>query len=138
MLRLSYFETLAHQLENKISTARQNPQLVGEHFVPITTGLASLLDQVRMTRDLIERLVSMQGVFGRNQGSGKDGDFGALVNLAADVAARVWNSARQVFSCARAARAQEKTVHALIRQVIDGLVNRHDRNAQPLPFRPSS
>jgi chemotaxis protein histidine kinase CheA len=41
-----------------------------------------------MTRDLIERLVSMQGVFGRNQGSGKDGDFGALVNLAADVAAR--------------------------------------------------
>ncbi|MBV9999338.1 MAG: HAMP domain-containing protein [Verrucomicrobia bacterium] len=88
MLRLSYFETLAHQLENKIGAARQNPQLVGEHFVPITTALASLLDQVKMTRDLIERLVSMQGVFGRNQGSGKDGDFGALANLAVDVAAR--------------------------------------------------
>ncbi|HEY0791673.1 MAG TPA: HAMP domain-containing protein [Chthoniobacterales bacterium] len=93
MLRLSYFETLAHQLEAKIVEAQQTDQLAGEHFLPITTGLASLLDQVARTRDLIERLVSMQGVFGRSPGSRKDGDFGGLADLAADVALR---TAKQV------------------------------------------
>ncbi|MBV9489730.1 MAG: HAMP domain-containing protein [Verrucomicrobia bacterium] len=93
MLRLSYFETLAHELEDKIGAAKQKTQLTGEHFLPITTALASFLDQLKMTRDLIERLVSMQGVFGRNQGLRKDGDFGGLVNLAADVANR---NAKQV------------------------------------------
>ncbi len=88
MLRLNYFETLAHQLEDTISAVRQNARLEGEHFLPITTGLASLLDQVAMTRDLIDRLLSMQGVFGRSEGERQNGDFGGLVDLAGDVAAR--------------------------------------------------
>src|SRR5262249_62088057 len=65
MLRLSYFEDLANDLEEKIATVRGNPSLAGEQFLPITTGLASLLDQIEMTHDLIGRLLSMQRVFGK-------------------------------------------------------------------------
>ncbi|MBV9672083.1 MAG: HAMP domain-containing protein, partial [Verrucomicrobia bacterium] len=58
MLRLSYFENLANQLEEKLSVVRGNSSASGESFLPITTGLASFLDRVRMTRDLVDRLSS--------------------------------------------------------------------------------
>ncbi|MBV8351026.1 MAG: HAMP domain-containing protein, partial [Verrucomicrobia bacterium] len=88
MLRLSYFEDLANELEEKIATVRGNASLAGEQFLPITTGLASLLDQIEMTHDLIGRLLSMQKVFGKSPGDGAQTDFAPLVQLAEEVAER--------------------------------------------------
>ena len=88
MLRLSYFEDLAHQLEKKIAALRTNTLVSGEDFLPITTGTASLLDQIGMTRDLILRLSAMQEVFGKGQKRQGVGDFVPLVDLARDIAAR--------------------------------------------------
>ena len=93
MLRLSYFEDLAHQLEEKIAALRTNTLVSGEDFLPITTGTASLLDQIGMTRDLIQRLSAMQQVFGKGQKRQGVGDFVPLVDLARDIAAR---NAKQV------------------------------------------
>jgi chemotaxis protein histidine kinase CheA len=93
MLRLSYFEDLAHQLEKKIAALRTNTLVSGEDFLPITTGMASLLDQIGMTRDLILRLSAMQEVFGKGQKRKGVGDFVPLVDLARDIAAR---NAKQV------------------------------------------
>ena len=88
MLRLSYFEDLANELEEKIATVRGNASLAGEQFLPITTGLASLLDQIEMTHDLIGRLLSMQKVFGKSPGDGAQTDFTPLVQLAEEIAER--------------------------------------------------
>jgi two-component system, chemotaxis family, sensor kinase CheA len=88
MLRLSYFEDLANRLEEKIATVRGGASLSGEQFLPITTGLASLLDQIGMTHDLINRLLSMQKVFGKEAGESGQTDFAPLVELAGDIAQR--------------------------------------------------
>jgi chemotaxis protein histidine kinase CheA len=88
MLRLSYFEDLANQLEETIASVRSNPSLAGEQFLPITTSLAALLDQIDMTHDLITRLLSMQKVFGKGTGEGIQSDFTPLVELAEEIAAR--------------------------------------------------
>jgi sensor histidine kinase YesM len=88
MLRLSYFEGLADQLEEKIGAVRTNDTLTGDQFLPITTGLASLLDQVKMTHDLIGRLLSMQRVFGVTGTEAKNADFEPLQELAEEVAER--------------------------------------------------
>jgi signal transduction histidine kinase len=88
MLRLSYFEDLANELEEKIAAVRGNASLAGEQFLPITTGLASLLDQIEMTHDLIGRLLSMQKVFGKSPGDGAQTDFTPLVQLAEEIAER--------------------------------------------------
>ena len=88
MLRLAYFEDLAHELEEKIAAVRTNGLVSGENFLPITTGTASLLDQVGMTRDLIQRLGAMQEVFGKGEKLRDASDFAPLVDLAGDIAAR--------------------------------------------------
>ena len=88
MLRLSYFEDLANQLEETIASVRSNSSLAGEQFLPITTSLATLLDQIDMTHDLISRLLSMQKVFGKGAGEGLQSDFTPLVELAEEIAAR--------------------------------------------------
>jgi signal transduction histidine kinase/HAMP domain-containing protein len=88
MLRLSYFEGLTNQLEEKIATVRTSSALTGDQFLPITTGLASLLDQVKMTRDLIGRLLSMQRVFGASDSESPPTDFGPLRELAEEVSER--------------------------------------------------
>src|SRR5215471_1911763 len=93
MLQLSYFQDLAHQLEKKIAALRTNTLVSGEDFLPITTGTASLLDQIGMTRDLIVRLSAMQEVFGKGQKRQGVGDFVPLIDLARDIAAR---NAKQV------------------------------------------
>jgi two-component system, chemotaxis family, sensor kinase CheA len=88
MLRLSYFEDLANRLEEKIATVRGGSALSGEQFLPITSGLASLLDQIGMTHALISRLLSMQKVFGKGSGESGQTDFGPLVELAEEIAQR--------------------------------------------------
>src|ERR1700730_3500790 len=88
MLRLSYFEDLANRLEEKIATVRSGPASSGEQFLPITSGLASLLDQIGMTHDLITRLLSMQKVFGKEAGESGQTDFAPLVQLAEEIAQR--------------------------------------------------
>jgi HAMP domain-containing protein/HPt (histidine-containing phosphotransfer) domain-containing protein len=88
MLRLSYFEDLANELEEKIAAIRVNTSLAGEQFLPITTGLGSLLDQIGMTHDLIGRLLSMQKVFGRTARDANQNDFTPLILLAAEIAER--------------------------------------------------
>jgi chemotaxis protein histidine kinase CheA len=88
MLRLSYFEDLANRLEEKIATVRSGPASSGEQFLPITSGLASLLDQIGMTHDLITRLLSMQKVFGKEAGESGQTDFAPLVELAEEIAQR--------------------------------------------------
>ncbi len=88
MLRLSYFEDLANRLEEKIATVRSGSALSGEQFLPITTGLASLLDQIGMTHALISRLLSMQKVFGKGSGESGQTDFGPLVELTEEIAQR--------------------------------------------------
>jgi len=88
MLRLSYFEDLANRLEEKIAVVRAASGLSGEQFLPITTGLASLLDQIGMTHDLIGRLVSMQRVFGKKHEENDQTDFAPLVDLAEEIAER--------------------------------------------------
>lgn len=85
MLRLSYFENLANQLEEKLSVVRGSSSALGESFLPITTGLASFLDRVRMTRELVERLSSMHG---SSQAKDVEHDFSPLVNLAYEIAQR--------------------------------------------------
>jgi HAMP domain-containing protein/signal transduction histidine kinase len=88
MLRLSYFESLANQIEEKIGAVRANSALAGEQFLPITTGLASLLDQIGMTHDLIGRLLSMQKVFGKGARDSDHNDFTPLYTLADEIAQR--------------------------------------------------
>jgi signal transduction histidine kinase/HAMP domain-containing protein len=88
MLRLSYFEDLANELEEKIAVIRGAPALSGEQFLPITSGLATLLDQIGMTHDLIDRLLSMQGVFGRKHVESGQTDFAPLADLAQEIAER--------------------------------------------------
>jgi signal transduction histidine kinase/HAMP domain-containing protein len=88
MLRLSYFEDLANRLEEKIAVVRAASGLSGEQFLPITSGLASFLDQIGMTHDLIGRLLSMQRVFGKKQEETGQTDFEPLVDLAEEIAER--------------------------------------------------
>jgi HAMP domain-containing protein/signal transduction histidine kinase len=96
MLRLSYFENLANQLEETIANVRNSSALAGEQFLPITTSLAALLDQIDMTHDLIGRLLSMQKVFGKGGGQGTQSDFTPLVELAEEVAERNGKQVRVV------------------------------------------
>jgi len=89
MLRLSYFENLANRLEEKIATVRAGTLVAGEQFLPITTGLGSLLDQIEMTHNLISRLLSMQKVFGKTaKGVEQNDDFTPLARLAGEIAQR--------------------------------------------------
>jgi HAMP domain-containing protein/signal transduction histidine kinase len=88
MLRLSYFEDLANQLEETIASVRNNASLAGEQFLPITTSLAVLRDQIDMTHDLIGRLLSMQKVFGKESRGDSNNDFTPLVELAQEIAER--------------------------------------------------
>ncbi len=88
MLRLSYFEDLANRLEETIAAVRGVSGLSGEQFLPITSGLATFLDQIGLTHDLIGRLVSMQRVFGKKHGEADQTDFTPLVDLAEEIAER--------------------------------------------------
>lgn len=88
MLRLSYYEEMANRLEEKIDVVRAASGLSGEQFLPITSGLASFLDQIGMTHDLIGRLVSMQRAFGKKHGENDETDFTPLVDLAEEIAGR--------------------------------------------------
>jgi signal transduction histidine kinase len=86
MLRLSYFEHLAGQLEEIIADVRSKVDFSGEDFLPITVTLASLLDQINMTRELIGRLNAMQQVFGNAPDPLHD--LKPVANLAREIAAR--------------------------------------------------
>ena len=67
MIHLSYFEKLASDLEDKIATVRTAKTIAGEEFLPITSGLASIVDQVNLTRDLVQRLIAMQTTFAKKE-----------------------------------------------------------------------
>src|SRR5258708_13251695 len=67
MIHLSYFEKLASDLEDKIAVVRTGKTISGEEFLPITSGLASIVDQVNITRDLVQRLIAMQTTFSTRQ-----------------------------------------------------------------------
>ena len=67
MIHLSYFEKLASDLEDKIATVRTGKTIAGEEFLPITSGLASIVDQVSLTRDLVQRLIAMQTTFAKKE-----------------------------------------------------------------------
>src|SRR5260221_4565264 len=67
MIHLSYFEKLASDLEDKIAVVRTGKTISGEEFLPITSGLASIVDQVNMTRDLVQRLIAMQTTLGKRE-----------------------------------------------------------------------
>jgi HAMP domain-containing protein/HPt (histidine-containing phosphotransfer) domain-containing protein len=79
MIQLTYFEKLASDLEEKIASVRSGKTISGEEFLPITTSLASIVDQVAMTRDLIQRLIAMQTTFTKKENmerpSGQKADF---------------------------------------------------------------
>jgi signal transduction histidine kinase/HAMP domain-containing protein len=95
MIKLTYFEKLAGDLEGKIGAVRAGKTISGEDFLPITTNLAFIVDQVGMTRDLIQRLVAMQIAFGGKQ---KMGDrFGRLTDFARTVAERNGKRVHVVF-----------------------------------------
>ena len=65
MIRLKYFEELASQVEEHIEKLR-GETVTGEQFLPITTALATMLDQADMTRDLIDRLLAMKEVLAKS------------------------------------------------------------------------
>jgi chemotaxis protein histidine kinase CheA len=67
MIHLSYFEKLASDLEDKIAAVRTGKTIAGEEFLPITSGLASIVDQVNLTRDLVQRLIAMQTTFAKKE-----------------------------------------------------------------------
>jgi two-component system, chemotaxis family, sensor kinase CheA len=71
MIHLSYFEKLTSDLEDKIAAVRTGKTISGEEFLPITSGLASIVDQVNMTRDLVQRLIAMQTTFSKKEPAGK-------------------------------------------------------------------
>jgi signal transduction histidine kinase/HAMP domain-containing protein len=120
MLRLSYFEGLANDLEEKIDTVRNNPTLTGEQFLPITTGLASLLDQVKMTHDLISRLLSMQQVFGGKEG--RQSDLEPLRELATEVAERSGKRVRVEIQVPDGLTALPKSVREPIQAMLAQLI----------------
>ena len=88
MLRLSYFEDLANRLEEKIATVRAGPALSGEQFLPITSGLASLLDQIGYDPRFDYPALIDAKVFGKEAGESGQTDFGPLVDLAEEIAQR--------------------------------------------------
>ena len=67
MIHLSYFEKLTSDLEDKIAAVRTGKTISGEEFLPITSGLASIVDQANMTRELVQRLIAMQTTFGKRE-----------------------------------------------------------------------
>jgi signal transduction histidine kinase/HAMP domain-containing protein len=89
MLRLSYFENLANQLEEKLVALRGRPNLTGEQFLPVTSGLASLLEQTKMAEELLTRLFSKES----SQSEGQI-DFKPLADLAREIADRTGKKVR--------------------------------------------
>jgi HAMP domain-containing protein/HPt (histidine-containing phosphotransfer) domain-containing protein len=89
MLRLSYFESLANQLEERLAALRGRQNLSGEQFLPITSGLASLLEQTKMAEELLTRLFSKEAV----QTEGQI-DFRPLADLAKEIAHRTGKKVR--------------------------------------------
>jgi signal transduction histidine kinase/HAMP domain-containing protein len=95
MIKLGYFERLANDLETKIGTIRGGKTISGEDFLPITTNLAFIVDQIAMTRDLIQRLVAMQIAFGGKQKI--EGRFERLAEFAQAIAERNGKRVHVVF-----------------------------------------
>jgi chemotaxis protein histidine kinase CheA len=89
MLRLSYFESLANELEERLAALRGKQNLSGEQFLPITSGLASLLEQTKMAGELVTRLFSKEAV--RTEGKI---DFQPLADLAKEIADRAGKKVR--------------------------------------------
>ena len=89
MLRLSYFESLANQLEERLAAIRGKQNVSGEQFLPVTSGLASLLDQTKMAEELLTRLFSKEPV----QSEGPI-DFQPLADLAKEIAGRTGKQVR--------------------------------------------
>jgi chemotaxis protein histidine kinase CheA len=89
MLRLSYFESLANQLEEQLAALRGKQNLSGEQFLPITSGLASLLEQTKMAGELVTRLFSKEAVRTERQL-----DFQPLADLAKEIADRTGKKVR--------------------------------------------
>jgi len=93
---LYYFESLANQLEERLAALRGKQNLFGEQFLPVTSGLASLLEQTKMAGDLVARLFSKEEV----QTEGQI-DFRPLADLATEIADRTGKKVRVEVDIAR-------------------------------------
>jgi|CXWL01.1.fsa_nt_gi HAMP domain-containing protein/HPt (histidine-containing phosphotransfer) domain-containing protein len=61
MLKIGYFETTAHELEQKLQNLQRRSVLDGNDFVPIVLDLSELIDSLAEIRDVIGRFAQAQG-----------------------------------------------------------------------------
>jgi signal transduction histidine kinase len=98
MLKIGYFESAAHALEDKLQALRQRQKLDGSDFVPIVLDLSDLLDSLGEVRDVIGRFAETQG---QRQARGEASVLAeALEGFVAELAARHGKRARLIFQFA--------------------------------------
>lgn len=61
MLKIGYFESAAHELEQKLQALERRATLDGNDFVPIVLDLSELIDSLGEIRDVIGRFSETQG-----------------------------------------------------------------------------
>ncbi len=122
MLQLTFFEELAHAVEERISDLRAADVITGEQFLPVTSGLASVQDQVQMTRDVLDRLNS-KGVLPVERNGATD--HTALVNLARDICDRSGKQVRVSFR----GNPQSEHLPEKLREPVQSILSQLVRNA---------
>lgn len=60
MLRISYFENAAHQLEDKLSRLKSRTSLDGKDFLPVVLELSEMIDNLVELKQVIERFGEMK------------------------------------------------------------------------------
>jgi signal transduction histidine kinase/HAMP domain-containing protein len=121
-LRLSYFENLSNQLEDKLAEIKGKENISGEDFLPLTTAVGALLDQVTMTRDLIERLLAMQQYFGKERHGGGHHEFDAVAELANEIAARHGKNVRTILEIDSELNELSQPLRASLRTIATQLI----------------
>ena len=133
VIRLSYFEDLANQLEEEVATIQGARVISGEHFLPITTGLAKMKEQTKLTRELIDRLLAMQKVF--SQPSSNNGEFSGLSSLAEEVGRRNGKRIGVTYDLSARVPAEPKSLHEMIHTILAQLVRNAAAHGIERPFQ---
>jgi two-component system, chemotaxis family, sensor kinase CheA len=133
VIRLSYFEDLANQLEEEVATIQGAQRVSGELFLPITTGLAKMKEQTKLTRELIDRLLSMQKVFSRP--SSNNGEFSGLSSLAEEVGRRNGKRIGITYDLSAKIPPEPKSLHEMIETILAQLVRNAVAHGIERPFQ---
>jgi signal transduction histidine kinase/HAMP domain-containing protein len=83
-IQLQYFVDHANDLEKIIAEIHKKNPIAGEHFLPLTMGLGALLDDGKITREIVARLVGIHEQFGKE----RFGVFQGIEALAKEIGER--------------------------------------------------